>query len=177
MNIDDIMIVVFSCQVVGSLFGGGNILLLWGIYIILVFIVCRFIFGGVLVIGLLCVVVVFWGYFMDLVVWLLVLCVVLIVGVFLLLMEVGMQMICEGKIIQLVVLVVIFLVLVNLVFGWLFIMLLDNLGLVGCKDRVGDFGKVGCWIILGIIFLVLCIVMVFIGMFLGVFVIMEIFRF
>lgn len=74
----------------GSLLGGGNILFLWGIYIILVLIVCRFIFGGVLVIGFLCVVVVFWGYFMDLVIWLLVFCVVFIVGVFLLLMEVGM---------------------------------------------------------------------------------------
>lgn len=70
----------------------------------------------------------------------------------------------------------IFFVLVNLVFGWFFIMFLDNLGFVGCKDRVGEFGKVGCWLILGIMFLVLCIVMVLIGMFLGVFVIMEIFR-
>lgn len=58
-----------------------------------------------------------------------------------------MQMTREGKTTQSAALVVISSVLVNPVFGWSFTMLLDNLGLVGCKDRAGDLGKAGRWII------------------------------
>jgi len=59
-------------------------------------------------------------------------------------------------------------VLVNPVFGWSLTLLLDNLGLVGCKDRAEKLGKAGRWIIPGIAFVVLCIVMAIIGMFPGV---------
>ncbi|MEC8749392.1 MAG: DUF3360 family protein, partial [Pseudomonadota bacterium] len=117
-----------------------------------------------------------WGYPMDLAIWPPVLCVALIVGVFLPLMEAGMQMTREGKTTQSAALVVISSVLVNPVFGWSFTMLLDNLGLVGCKDRAGELGKAGRWLIPGITFLVLCTVMALIGMFPGVPAIMETFR-
>jgi len=82
----------------------------------------------------------------------------------------------EGKTTQSAALVVISSVLVNPVFGWSFTMLLDNLGLVGCKERAGELGKAGRWLIPGITFLVLCAVMALIGMFPGVPAIMETFR-
>ncbi len=176
MNIDDTMIAASSRQAVGSLLGGGNISSSWGTYIIPASIARRPIPGGAIVTGALCVVAALWGYPMDLAIWPPVLCVALIVGVFLPLMEAGMQMTREGKTTQSAALVVISSVLVNPVFGWSFTMLLDNLGLVGCKDRAGELGKAGRWLIPGITFLVLCTVMALIGMFPGVPAIMETFR-
>lgn len=123
--------------------------------------------GGALVTGILCIIAALWGYPMDLAIWPPVLCVALIVGVFLPLMEAGMQMTREGKTTQSAALVVISSVLVNPVFGWSFTMLLDNLGLVGCKDRAEELGKRGRWLIPGVTFVVLCMVMALIGMFPG----------
>ncbi|AJP44121.1 membrane protein [Alteromonas australica] len=176
MNIDDTMIAASSRQAVGSLLGGGNLSSSWGTYIIPASIARRPIPGGAIVTGVLCVVAALWGYPMDLAIWPPVLCVALIVGVFLPLMEAGMQMTREGKTTQSAALVVISSVLVNPVFGWSFTMLLDNLGLVGCKERAGELGKAGRWLIPGITFLVLCTVMALIGMFPGVPAIMETFR-
>jgi len=168
MNIDDTMIAASSRQAVGSLLGGGNLASSWGTYIIPASIAKRPIPGGAVVTGLLCIVAAIWGYPMDLAIWPPVLCVALIVGVFLPLMEAGMQMTREGKTTQSAALVVISSVLVNPVFGWSFTMLLDNLGLVGCKERAGELGKTGRWLIPGITFIILCTVMALIGMFPGV---------
>ena len=176
MNIDDTMIAASSRQAVGSLLGGGNLSSSWGTYFIPASIARRPIPGGAIVTGVLCVGAALWGYPMDLAIWPPVLCVALIVGVFLPLMEAGMQMTREGKTTQSAALVVISSVLVNPVFGWSFTMLLDNLGLVGCKERAGELGKAGRWLIPGITFLVLCTVMALIGMFPGVPAIMETFR-
>ena len=168
MNIDDTMIAASTRQAVGSLLGGGNIASSWGTYIIPASIARRPIPAGAVVTGVLCVIAAVWGYPMDLAVWPPVLSVALIVGVFLPLMEAGMQMTREGKTTQSAALVVISSVLVNPVFGWSFAMLLDNLGIVGCKSRALELGKSGRWIIPGIAFVVLCGVMAIIGMFPGV---------
>lgn len=176
MNIDDTMIAASSRQAVGSLLGGGNIASSWGTYIIPASIARRPIPGGALITGALCIIAALLGYPMDLAVWPPVLCVALIVGVFLPLMEAGMQMTREGKTTQSAALVVISSVLVNPVFGWSFTMLLDNLGLVGCKERAEELGKRGRWLVPGITFIVLCTVMALIGMFPGVPAIMASFR-
>ncbi|QCZ93185.1 DUF3360 family protein [Salinimonas iocasae] len=176
MNIDDTMMAASTRQAVGSLLGGGNISSSWGTYIIPASIARRPIPAGAVVTGILCIVAAIWGYPMDLAVWPPVLSVALIVGVFLPLMEAGMQMTREGKTTQSAALVVISSVIVNPVFGWSFAMLLDNAGLVGCKDRAHELGKGGRWIIPGIAFIVLCAVMAVIGMFPGVPALLPAFR-
>lgn len=176
MNIDDTMISASTRQAVGSVLGGGNLASSWGTYIIPASIARRPIPGGAIVTGILCIAAAILGFPMDLAIWPPVLCVALIVGVFLPLMEAGMQMTREGKTTQSAALVVISSVLVNPVFGWSFTMLLDNLGLVGCKERAGNLGKAGRWVIPGIAFLILCFVMALIGMFPGVPALMETFR-
>ncbi len=176
MNIDDTMIAASTRQAVGSLLGGGNISSSWGTYIIPASIARRPIPAGAVVTGVLCVIAALWGYPMDLAVWPPVLSVALIVGVFLPLMEAGMQMTREGKTTQSAALTVISSVLVNPVFGWSFAMLLDNLGIVGCKDRARELGTSGRWLIPGIAFVVLCVVMAIIGMFPGVPALLSTFR-
>lgn len=78
-----------------------------------------------------------------------------------------MQMTREGKTTQSAAIVIFSSALVNPVFGWSLTMLLDNLGLIGCKERGKDLGHTGRWIVPGIMLLVLCVIMAGIGMFPG----------
>nr|WP_231876175.1 DUF3360 family protein [Azotobacter vinelandii]WKN22318.1 DUF3360 domain-containing protein [Azotobacter vinelandii] len=59
----------------------------------------------------------------------------LLVGVYLPLLEAGMQMTREGKTSQSAAVVIFSSALVNPAFGWSLTMLLDNLGLIGDKER------------------------------------------
>ncbi len=176
MNIDDTMLSTSARQAVGSLLGGGNLSSSWGTYIVPAAIAKRPIPAGAILTGLLCVVAAIWGYPMDLAIWQPVLSVALIVGVFLPLLEAGMQMTREGKTTQSAAIVIFSSALVNPVFGWSLTMVLDNLGLIGCKERGKELGHAGRWIIPGITFVVLCTVMAMIGMFPGIPALMESFR-
>jgi hypothetical protein len=176
MNIDDTMLSTSARQTVGSLLGGGNLSSSWGTYIVPAAIARRPIPAGAILTGLLCVVAALWGYPMDLAIWQPVLSVALIVGVFLPLLEAGMQMTREGKTTQSAAIVIFSSALVNPVFGWSLTMVLDNLGLIGCKERGKELGHSGRWIIPGITFVILCSVMAMIGMFPGIPALMESFR-
>lgn len=167
MDIDDTMCAASVRQVTGSLLGGGNITSSWGTYIIPAAIARRPIAGGAVLTGLLCIVAALWGYPMDLAVWQPVLSVALIVGVYLPLLEAGMQMTREGKTTQSAAVVIFSSALVNPVFGWSLTVLLDNLGLIGCKERGRDLGRMGRWVVPGVVFVLLCAVMAGIGMFPG----------
>mgnify|MGYP005748645387 FL=1 len=168
MNIDDTMCSAATRQVTGSLLGGGNIASSWGTYIIPASIARRPIPAGAVLTGLFCIIAALWGYPMDLAVWPPVLSVALMVGVFIPLLEAGMQMTREGKTTQSAAIVIFSSALVNPVFGWSLTVLLDNLGIIGCKERGKGLGHLGRWIVPGIVFIVLCTVMAAIGMFPGI---------
>ena len=101
---------------------------------------------------------------MDLAIWQPVLCVALIVGVFIPLLEAGMEMTREGKTTQSAAIVVFSSALVNPAFGWSLTMLLDNLGLIGCKKRSKELSSMNrfnyvcsfngcdgtCWLVTGL---------------------------
>jgi hypothetical protein len=87
-----------------------------------------------------------------------------------------MQMTRKGKTTQSAAVVIFSSALVNPVFGWSLTVLLDNLGLIGCKERGRELGHMGRWIIPGAVFLILCTVMAGIGMFPGVPALWESFR-
>jgi len=176
MDIDDTMVSASARQVTGSLLGGGNIASSWGTYIVPAAIARRPIAGGAILTGLLCIVAALWGYPMDLAIWQPVLSVALIVGVYLPLLEAGMQMTREGKTTQSAAVVIFSSALVNPVFGWSLTVLLDNLGLIGCKERGKELGHVGRWVVPGIVFILLCALMAGIGMFPGLPPLLESFR-
>ena len=135
MNVDDTMTVCSIRQIVGSGLGGGNLASSWGTYMIPAAIAKRPIPGGALLTGLLCVVAAILGFPMDLAMWEPVLRIALIVGVFLPLLEAGMQMVRDTKSSESAGICIFSCALVNPVFGWALTMLLDNLGLIGDKDR------------------------------------------
>jgi hypothetical protein len=176
MNIDDTMCIAAARQIVGTSFGGGNLASSWGTFMVPAAIAKRPIPAGAVLTGLLCVVAALWGYPMDLAIWPPVLSVALMVGVFLPLLEAGMQMTREGKTSQSAAIVIFSSALVNPVFGWSLTVLLDNLGLVGDKERGQKLTHTDRWVIPSVVFLVLCGVMAAIGMFPGVPALLESFR-
>lgn len=176
MNIDDTMCVAAARQVVGTALGGGNLTSSWGTYMIPAAIAKRPIPAGAILTGLLCVIAAIWGYPMDLAVWPPVLSVALLVGVYLPLLEAGMQMTREGKTSQSAAIVIFSSALVNPVFGWSLTMLLDNLGIIGDKERGQNLSPRDRWIIPGVVFAILCSIMAAIGMIPGIPALLESFR-
>ncbi|SDJ13422.1 Protein of unknown function [Ferrimonas sediminum] len=135
MNVDDTMTVCSIRQIVGSILGGGNLASSWGTYMIPAAIAKRPIPGGALLTGVMCVLAAVLGYPMDLAMWEPVLRVALLVGVFLPLLEAGMQMVRDNQSAQSAGVCIFSCAFVNPVFGWALTMLLDNMGLIGDKKR------------------------------------------
>jgi hypothetical protein len=136
MDVDDTIIVNSLRQSVGSILGGGNLASSWGTYIIPAAIAKRPIPAGAILTGVMCIVVVVLGYPMDLADWAPVLRVALVIGVFVPLLEVGMQLVTNIKQAQIGGICIISSVLVNPVLGWSLAMLLENAGFVGDNERV-----------------------------------------
>ena len=105
---------------------------------------------------------------MDLAIWQPVLSVALIVGVYVPLLEAGMEMTRKGKTTQSAAIVVFSSALVNPVFGWSLTMLLDNLGLIGCKERSAELGFMGRVVVPTVGFVILCAAMGAVGMLPGI---------
>ncbi|MBU3825172.1 MAG: DUF3360 domain-containing protein [Candidatus Oceanisphaera merdipullorum] len=168
MNVDDTMGIAAVRQAVGSVLGGGNLTSSWGTYMIPAAIAKRPIPAGAVLTGVMCIVAAIWGYPMDLAVWDPVLRVALIVGVFMPLLEAGMQMTRSTSSSQSAGIVVFASAFVNPVFGWSLTMLLDNLGLIGYKDRGKTLRRTDRWVIPGITFIILVVIMALVGMLPGI---------
>ncbi|MDO5059227.1 MAG: DUF3360 family protein [Neisseria sp.] len=176
MNIDDTMISCSARQAVGSFLGGANFTSSWGTYIVPASIAKRPIPAGAILTAVFCIVASVWGYPMDLAIWQPVLSVALVVGVFVPLLEAGMEMTRKGKTTQSAAIVVFSSALVNPVFGWSLTMLLDNLGLIGDKARSVELGFMGRVVVPTVGFIILCTVMGAVGMFPGIPAFLEQFR-
>jgi len=163
MDIDDTMKVASFRQIIGTWLGGGNITSSWGTYMIPAAIAKRPIPGGALLTGLLCVLVSILGFPMDYAMWAPVLRVALIVGVFLPLLEAGMQMIQEHKDALSAGICIFSCAFVNPVFGWAFTMLLDNLGMIGDQERAKQLSWKEKLVIPGIMFIVCVVSLALIG--------------
>ena len=135
MDVDDTMTGCAVRQIVGTAFGGGNVTSSWGTYMIPAAIAKRPIPAGGIILGTLCILVAVLGYPMDIAVWRPVMSIALLVGVFLPLLEAGMQMVKETKDSQSAGITIFASAVVNPVFGWAISMLLDNNGLIGDKER------------------------------------------
>lgn len=168
MDIDDTMSVASLRQVVGSVLGGGNITSSWGTYMIPAAIAKRPIPGGALLTAILCVLAAIFGYPMDLAMWEPVLRVALIVGVFLPLLEAGMQMVKNQKDSLSAGTCIFACAFVNPVFGWALTMLLDNLGFIGDKERAENLSWKEKLIIPGIMFFVCIVSLALVGQLPGI---------
>ncbi|OOE96515.1 DUF3360 family protein [Salinivibrio sp. IB643] len=142
MDVDDTMTGCSIRQIVGASVGGGNITSSWGTYMIPAAIARRPIPGGAIILGLLCIAVALIGYPMDVATWPPVMTIALLSGVFLPLLEAGMQMVKDAKSSQSAGICIFASMAVNPVFGWAVTMLLDNNGLIGDKERPGTLSTI-----------------------------------
>ncbi|WNO08163.1 DUF3360 family protein [Teredinibacter sp. KSP-S5-2] len=168
MNVDDTMTICSIRQMVGSALGGGNLSSSWGTYMIPAAIAKRPIPAGAVLTGLFCIVAAVWGYPMDLASWKPVLVVALLVGVFLPLLEAGMQMISDEKNAQGAGVCIFASALVNPVFGWSLTMFLDNMGLIGDAHRGKTLSVVDRMVIPGAAFIICTSIMAVVGMIPGI---------
>ncbi|MGY5352120.1 DUF3360 family protein [Wenyingzhuangia sp. IMCC45533] len=168
MDVDDTMSVASLRQIVGSVLGGGNITSSWGTYMIPAAIAKRPIPGGALLTALLCIVASVFGYPMDLAMWEPVLRIALIVGVFLPLLEAGMQMVKKQQDSLSAGTCIFACAFVNPVFGWALTMFLDNMGLIGDKQRAKNMSLKEKLIIPGITFIVCAVSLALAGQLPGI---------
>ena len=168
MDVDDTMTVASTRQILGTLLGGGNLASSWGTYIIPASIAKRPIPAGAVLTALLCVLCALLGFPMDLAMWEPVLRVALIVGVFLPLLETGMEMIKDTRTAQGAGAVIFASALVNPVFGWSLTMLLDNSGVLGKCERSDNLSASDRWIIPLATFLICTLAMASVGMLPGI---------
>lgn len=168
MDADDTMAICSIRQIIGSVLGGSNLTSSWGTYMIPAAIAKRPIPAGAILTGIFCVVAAVAGYPIDLASWMPVVCVALLVGVFLPLLEAGMQMIKNEKSAQSAGICIFASMLVNPVFGWALTMLLDNLGLIGDKERAKKLKWSDRLVIPLITFLVCTAIMASVGMINGI---------
>ena len=168
MDVDDTMTVTSIRQAIGSFLGGGNIASSWGTYMIPAAIAKRPIPGGAVLTGIFCILAAVFGYPMDLAMWEPVLRIALIVGVFLPLLEAGMQMIKKQLDAVSAGTCIFASAFVNPVFGWALTMLLDNLGLIGDNERAKELSWKEKLIIPGVMFLVCVISLGLVGMLPGI---------
>lgn len=164
MNVDDTMTMCSIRQMVGTSLGGGNITSSWGTYMIPAAIAKRPIPGGAIILGTLCIIIAILGFPMDVAVWPPVMRIALLVGVFLPLLEAGMQMVRDTKDSQAAGICIFGSAVVNPVLAWALTMLLDNNGLIGDKSRAEKLSFVDKIIIPGGVLIICLVAMLAVGM-------------
>ncbi|NMP15903.1 DUF3360 family protein [Thalassotalea sp. Y01] len=168
MDVDDTMTTCAFRQIVGTAVGGGNITSSWGTYMIPAAIAKRPIPAGAILLGAMCIVVAVSGYPMDVAVWKPVMSIALLVGVFLPLLEAGLQMVKESKDAQSAGICIFAAFVANPVLAWSLTMLLDNNGMIGDKDRAKQLSFADRVIIPGLAFIICLIAMLAVGMLPGI---------
>lgn len=135
MDVDDTMTMCSIRQMVGTAVGGGNITSSWGTYMIPAAIAKRPIPAGAILLGIMVIAVAILGSPMDVAVWPPVRSIALLVGVFLPMIEAGIQMVKESASAQAAGICIFMAMVTNPVLAWALAMFLDNNGLIGDKDR------------------------------------------
>lgn len=168
MDVDDTMTTCSIRQIVGTAVGGGNVTSSWGTYMIPAAIAKRPIPAGAILLGGLCIIVAIIGYPMDVTVWRPVMSIALLVGVFLPLLEAGLQMVKDTTSSQAAGICIFAAFVANPVLAWALTMLLDNNGLIGDKERPKSLSFTDRIVIPGLAFITCLAAMLAVGMIEGI---------
>ena len=168
MDVDDTMTACSFRQAIATIIGGGNVTSSWGTFMIPSAIAKRPIPAGAIVTGVLCILLAISGFPMDITVWQPVMCIALLVGVFMPLLEAGIQMVRDNQGAETAGICVLASTIVNPVFGWSLTMLLDNNGLIGDAKRRKELNLMDRLVIPGSAFLLCVFAMLLVGMIPGI---------
>lgn len=167
MDVDDTMTMCSIRQMVGTAVGGGNITSSWGTYMIPAAIAKRPIPAGAILLGLMVIAVAILGSPMDVAVWPPVRSIALLVGVFLPMIEAGIQMVKKSACAQAAGICIFMAMVTNPVLAWALAMFLDNNGLIGDKERAKKLSIIDR-LVIPLSILIICIAAVLaVGMFKG----------
>jgi hypothetical protein len=164
MDVDDTMTSCSLRQATASLIGGGNVTSSWGTFMIPSAIAKRPIPAGAILTGVFCILLAISGYPMDITVWQPVMCIALLVGVFMPLLEAGIQMVRDNQSAETAGICILSSAVINPVFGWSLTMLLDNNGLIGNAERRQSLNLTDRLWIPGIAFGLCTVSMLLVGM-------------
>ncbi len=120
--------------------------------------------GGAIVLGCLVMLIAILGFPMDVAVWPPVMRIALLVGVFLPLLEAGMQMVKDTKDSQAAGICIFASAVANPVLAWALTMLLDNNGLIGDKERAKKLSFMDRIIIPASVLVICFVAMLAVGM-------------
>jgi hypothetical protein len=168
MDVDDTMTSCSLRQATASLIGGGNVTSSWGTFMIPSAIAKRPIPAGAVLTGVFCILLAVSGYPMDVTVWQPVMCIALLVGVFMPLLEAGIQMVRDHQSAETAGICILSSAIINPVFGWSLTMLLDNNGLIGNAERRQSLNLTDRLWIPGIAFGLCTVSMLLVGMIPGI---------
>ncbi len=168
MDVDDTMVNCSLRQVVVNFLGSGCITSSWGTYMIPAAIAKRPIPAGAILTGILSIIVAVAGFPMDIAVWRPVLSIALLVGVYLPLLEAGMEMTRDSKDTKAAGICIFSSAIVNPVFGWALTMFLDNTGMIADRERPGQLNIVDRLVIPGGALFVSTVAMAIVGMIPGI---------
>lgn len=168
MDVDDTMVGCSVRQVVTNLLGSGCMTSSWGTYMIPAAIAKRPIPAGAILTGVLSIAVAVAGFPMDIAVWRPVLSIALLVGVYLPLLEAGMEMVHETKDTKAAGICIFASAIVNPVFGWALTLFLDNNGMIADRDRPKHLNLVDRLVIPGLALSVSTVAMAIVGMIPGI---------
>jgi hypothetical protein len=168
MDVDDTMTSCSFRQAIASILGGGNVTSSWGTFMIPSAIAKRPIPAGAILTGVFCILLAVSGFPMDITVWQPVMCIALLVGVFMPLLEAGIQMVKDTQGAETAGICVLASTMVNPVFGWSLTMLLDNNGLIGNAERKANLSVTDRILIPGAAFLLCVLAMLIVGMIPGI---------
>lgn len=168
MDVDDTMINCSLRQVVVNFLGSGCITSSWGTYMIPAAIAKRPIPAGAILTGILSITVAIAGFPMDIAVWRPVLSIALLVGVYLPLLEAGIEMVRDSKDTKAAGICIFSSAIVNPVFGWALTMFLDNTGMIADRDRPKKLNLIDRLVIPGGALVVGTVAMAIVGMIPGI---------
>lgn len=168
MDVDDTMVGCSARQVVVNLLGSGCMTSSWGTYMIPAAIAKRPIPAGAILTGAMCIIVAIAGFPMDIAVWQPVLSIALLVGVYLPLLEAGMEMVHDPKDTKAAGICIFSSAIVNPVFGWALTLFLDNNGLIADRGRAKQLTMADRMVIPGLALAVSTIAMAIVGMIPGI---------
>ncbi|WP_069997640.1 DUF3360 family protein [Cellulosilyticum sp. I15G10I2] len=153
-NMDDTYIIVALRNIAGALMGGGQIASIWRSFMIPLATVKRPIVGSALVLGIIGILFGLLGFPIDIAVFPPLLWLVLIVGVYIPLLEVGLNAMKTVEISQVAITCIIIGIAINPIIGWVVGLLIENFNMLGPKDTAPRLSKQDKWFTLIIILII-----------------------
>jgi hypothetical protein len=155
-NMDDTYIIVSLRNILGAILGGGQIASIWRSFMIPLATVKRPIAGGAFILGFMGIIFGLLGFPIDIAVFQPLLWLVLIIGVYIPMLEVGLSNLLTTETVQIAILCILAGIAINPIIGWVIGMLAENFNLLGAKQANQNLSRKEKLMTVLLVFIVTC---------------------